>query len=391
MKKQILTIASWYPNKNNPTLGNFVQKHTETVALYDDVSAIAIFSHEKPTYELTQQVTNGVKEYICYYPKVTFPIPGIKQGLQFLRLKKAFNLAYQQFLAENRKPDAVHLNIVYPLGYFAKKLKVKENISFIVTENSTVYHSTTNTLPNWALKACVRWMNHASKITPVSTDLEKALKKLGVHVPMEIVPNVVNAKIFSELSPIFPEKTEFLHVSSAVDDHKNVSGIIRSIAALCQMTTNFHFRIISDGNLAPFIDLAYKKLKIPTEILTFEGTKTTQEIAEAMNESSALVLFSNYENFPCVIPEMFMVGKPVISTPVNGIPEYVNAKNGILVEKGNEQALTEALLAFIEKKVAFDDDAIRRYSMEHFSYEAVGKQFDRIFDEILQKHVSKDS
>ncbi len=386
--KHILFLCSWYPKKNAPTLGNFVQKHAEAVALLNQVSVIAIFSHQEKTYTLEETTENKVNSFIVYYPKVTFPIPGIKQLIQAFRTKKAFKIAYNAVIEKQDKPDFVHLNLVFSIGRFALYLKRKFNLPFVVTEHSTAYHMGSNRLPYFALKYSVNCMKQAAMILPVSKDLQHSLTKLGINVPMRIVPNVVNEHIFGNLPIIQPEKTRFIHISTAVDDHKNISGMLRSVKQLSEITTDFHFLIVSDGDIKPFIDLAYNQLKISKDLLSFEGTKTTREVAEAMNESSAFVLFSNYENLPCVILEALTVGKPIISTAVNGVPECVDASNGVLIEPRNEEQLTDAMLAFIRKEVTFDATTIKEQALNNYSYQAVGEAFDAIYTEILEQHVS---
>lgn len=387
-KKKILFLSSWYPNKNAPTLGNFVQKHAEAAALYNTVHVIAIFPHTEKQYTLDHSDKNSVNSILSYYPQVTCPIPLLKQFLQYHRTRKAFRRAYAYYATTFGKPDLVHVNVVYPIGLWAKRLKSSEKVPYVVTEHSTAFHLDSNKLSATALSLGVSWMNHAEKILPVSEDLKRSLTQRGVTQPMEVISNVVNEHIFGSLPAVEPEKTTFIHISTAIDAHKNVSGIVRSISELSKKTTDFQFIIVSDGDLTPFVELAYKKLAIPPDILRFEGTKTTEEIADLINNSSALVLFSNFENFPCVIPEAFMLGKPVISTNVNGIPEHVNQHNGILIEARNEEQLVNALSAIIDHKTHFDKAAIKSYAHEQFSYQAVGKKMDAVYNEILNKHVS---
>lgn len=387
-KKRILFLSSWYPNKNAPTLGNFVQKHAEAAALYNTVNVIAIFPHKERQYTLDHSDKNGVKSILSYYPQVNSSVPLLKQFLQYYRTRKAFRRAYNYSLTITGKPDLIHVNVVYPIGLWAKRLKSAEKIPYVVTEHSTAFHLDSNKLSATALKLGVSWMNHAAKILPVSEDLKNSLKQRGVTQPMEVISNVVNERIFGNLPSVEPKKTTFIHISTAIDAHKNVSGIIRSIFELSKQTSDFQFLIVSDGELAPFVNLAYNQLTISSDILKFEGTKTTEEIAGLINTSSALVLFSNFENFPCVIPESFMLGKPVISTRVNGIPEHVNQHNGILVDVKNEAQLVDAMSTIITNKKDFDVAAIKAYAHEHFSYQAVGKKMDAVYTEILNTHVS---
>ena len=78
-----------------------------------------------------------------------------------------------------------------------------------------------------------------------------------------------------------------------------------------------------------------------------------------------------------------MSGKPVISSNVNGIPEHVHKENGILVEPRDEEALFNAIQAFLSGEVNFDPIQIRSYALEHFSYRQVGEKFTNTYRSIL--------
>lgn len=72
--------------------------------------------------------------------------------------------------------------------------------------------------------------------------------------------------------------------------------------------------------------------------------------ASVMQTSDVLVLPSFAENLPMVILEAFSHGIPVIATPVGAIPEVIiDGENGLLVEPGDVDGLTEAIKTVIEQ------------------------------------------
>jgi len=87
--------------------------------------------------------------------------------------------------------------------------------------------------------------------------------------------------------------------------------------------------------------------------------------------------------FEHVIPEAFMAGIPVISTAVNGIPEYVNESNGILIQAKDEEGLLAAFKSLIDSQ-PFQKEKLRAYAMEHFSYAAVGKSISDVYEKVLR-------
>ena len=103
-----------------------------------------------------------------------------------------------------------------------------------------------------------------------------------------------------------------------------------------------------------------------------------------MGHSDCLVLFSNFENFPCVIPEAYSCGIPVISSKVGGIEEYVTDALGVLVPKGDETALFDAFVGMLDQRYTYSRERIRSYAVQEFSYEAIGKSFKDSYSMALQ-------
>ena len=278
----------------------------------------------------------------------------------------------------------MHLNITYPLGVWALHLKRRKNIPYVVTENSTGLHvGSDHTYPKHVLTLCKRILRSASVLLPVSEDLKGYMKKLSPNSKFEIISNVVDEEVFkyAEQPKTECQKT-FIHISTGLDVHKNISGILSTLSRIAKYRKDFHLQIVSDGD----VDYAKKLVNSMNlaDIVTFFPTKSTSEIAEMIEQSSALLLFSNYENFPCVIAESLMLGKPVISTNVNGIPEHVHSTNGLLMEKGDENELEKAICQFLDNEIEFNSNEIHSYAFKHFSYQEVGKSFDSVYRQVLK-------
>ena len=292
--------------------------------------------------------------------------------------------AYETYTKDHGKPDLVHLNVCYPLGVWALYLKKKAGIPFIVTEHSSGLHlGTDHSYPAHILALSKRVMSGAEKILPVSTDLRRSLEKMVPTGSFEVISNVVDEEIFLSVEKDKSDIKRFIHISTGVDPIKNLSGMIRAFDTISQKRQDWSLDIVSDG------DVEYAKLLAAgihhPSLIRFHSTQTTEQIAELLQQSDVLVLFSNYENFPCVITEAFMTGKPVISTAVNGIPEHVNTQNGILIERGNESQLADSIEKILNNEVTFDTTTIRQYALGHFSYKMIGKKLDAIYRQVLSR------
>lgn len=379
---KILFISSWYPNEEQPTLGNFVQKHAQAAALFNKITVITVVSSAKrKSLHIEKRTEREVTEYIAYFPKQRGPF---SKGVNYLRNKKAFWKAFELYRSEQGMPDLVHVHVSYPLGIWARSLKKKYGIPYVATEHASGFHlDSDHAYPRRILMFCKKILSGAEVILPVSGDLKNSLERLVSDKQFEVVSNVVDEHLFDTQKSEAPEHVRFIHISTGIDPIKNLSGILRAVDGLSQKRQDFTLDIVSDGDVEYAKVIAAKMLY--GSLVRFHATKTTEEIAAMLRQSTCLVLFSNYENFPCVIPEAFMSGIPVISTAVNGIPEHVHSENGILIEKGNEQQLIEAMEDIMDQQSVFESEKLRGYALTHFSYVSVGKKFDGIYRMNLER------
>jgi glycosyltransferase involved in cell wall biosynthesis len=387
-KLNILFISGWYPNRVIPTLGNFVQKHAEAVALRSNVIVLNVWPDKEcvTDYEIIESTINRVYTINIYYKKVSHSIPLLSQIQKFFRIQKGYKKGSEIVNNYFSHIDIIHHNILYPSGIVALLLSRIKKIPFLVTEHSTAYLSSKRLQIGRIEKYISKKIcSNAAFITPVSIDLKNAMINHGYKGNYEIIYNVVDTKLFHPTDMnVGTEKIRFLHISTLDDAQKNISGILNAIAGLSNTTKNFEFLFTGDGDITPHVEKA-KKLGIYNSLVFFEGTKTTSEIAGLMRRSDCFVMFSNYENLPVVIVEALASGLPVVSSRVGGIHEHIDESRGILVDAKNEAGLTKALKE-IMSKIKNDDYNSRQlaaYADKNFSYEKVSEQFHILYDRIL--------
>jgi glycosyltransferase involved in cell wall biosynthesis len=379
--KKVLFLCSWYPNRKNPTLGNFVQKHAEAASLFNEVVVLAIVADETiHSIEIVENRRGEMNELLVYFPKKKAGFLSFSKLRSFLSYRKAFDVGMKRVNQLVGSPDIVHLNVIYPLGYFARKLKEKLGVPMVISEHASGFQGGANSYARSVIWMAKKVLVASDCVMPVSNDLGERLKKLAPNISIKVIPNVVNESIFIP-SEELDVTNKFVHISNAFEPAKNLLGIIRTVKQLSSENANFSFHIISDGDVSKAHQLA-RELGVLNSFVFFYPTMTTQEIANFLKTCRALVLFSNFENFPCVIPEAFMAGIPVIATAVNGIPEYVNESNGILIQANDEAGLLAAFKFLIDSQ-PFQKEKLRAYAMEHFSYAAVGKSISEVYEKVL--------
>ncbi len=381
-KIKVLFLSSWFPNRIYPANGDFVERHAQAVALYNEVAVLYVQADsgmKKTRFEFHEKDT-GIYQLIIYFKKIDIPI--FSKAINGIIYLYSYFHGYKIISKKFGKPDIIHASVIYPIIIIAYLLKLIFRIPFVITEHWTIYLS--DKIPS---KKISRFLAHkAGKLMPVSHDLEKALLKHGFFGNYRVVPNVVDISRFT-LKKSSPDPFKILHVSSMKEEQKNISGIIRTAARLAKLRENFRIDFV--GSYSSEQLEKSKETGLLNRFVYFHGEKNHDEIPAFMEQADIFLLFSNYENQPCVIAEAFSCGLPVISTKVGGIHEHVSEKTGILLEAGNENALLDRYINLMENYSKFNNDFIHRYAAENFSMEKVGKEFDDIYNEVLNTHSVK--
>ena len=88
----------------------------------------------------------------------------------------------------------------------------------------------------------------------------------------------------------------------------------------------------------------------------------------------------------CVLVEANACGIPVISSKVGGVPEFVNEKTGILVEKNNVEDLYLAMEKMLLRNVNFETpEVLHQQIKEKYSPEKIAEAFSEVYEFVLKQ------
>lgn len=367
-KLHILFLCGWYPSRVNPTNGDFIKRHAKAVSSKHKVSVLHIISDKKSiqNIEIDYQTINGIATYIAYVKTSINPIT---------KLIRFYN-AYKQILRKIGPINNVHLNTLFPFGIFALHLKWFKKIPFIISEHWTGYNkSQSKNISFFKKLISIIITKNAAFVCPVSNSLKNAMLNFGLKGNYSVVPNVVNTKLFYPTNKK-EEQFTIIHASSMKDDHKNISGMLNTAKKLENKIGPFTWKFIggSSDEFKPLI----KKLNFKQATIKFQEHISHQKLVTHLQSAHLFVMFSNYENLPCIILESFSCGTPVISTNVGGISEYFPNDFGYLIEKQNKTLLLEKIDNIYQNSVV-DFKKMHLYAVEHFSEETISNQFSKLY------------
>lgn len=376
----ILQIAGWYPSRNDPFTGDFVQRHAHSIALYEKVIVLVLVKDPAVKDQLVDvriSEEGRLIEYIVYYA-ASGPL---ERGLSLLRYISLGAKMVRKIRKEHGDPALMHVHIIWKAGLLALWLKRKYGWKYLVTEHWTGY-TTDNPAGLHAQgrviqKLYERVYKGAGLFLPVSRDLARQVEGWFPGIPYEVVYNVADTRLFYPLAVQgSPGVKKCIHVST-MGYQKNFDGILRVLEQLYAVRDDMEVTLV--GPYTAEIERVLDSKGLLNKKVFLTGEITYPEVASLMQQSHFLLLFSRFENLPCVVLEALCCGLPVIATRVGGIPEVVDNDNGILVDVGNDDQLLQALHTMLDRYNLYDRLSIARRAEQQFSYPVIGRQLAGVY------------
>lgn len=324
----------------------------------------------------------------------TIIIPSLKRGIDLgSNLVSLFDI---YSLIKKEKPDVLHINssmagfvgavaaFIYNLNPYARHMRV------VYTAHGFVFNEP---LPKWqknfytflerlsaAWKHAIIAVSEVDRQSAITAGL-KGGKIFTIHtgLPIEQQTNMSPSEARSKLG--LPATGKIIGTIASHYPTKDLPTMIRAFAALTN--NNLSLAIIGDGpetaNLKKLID----ELNA-TEHIFLVGARANA--AQYLPAFDIFTLSSVKEGLPYAILEAGRAKLPTVATRVGGIPEIINdKKNGLLVEAGDPQALTQAyqyLLQNPESAKKFGQalyETIRDSFSQHTMIERTETLYERLF------------
>lgn len=374
----VLHLLSWFPTPDDPTLGNFCVRMID--ALPEDCHSVILSvcdgKNMTKSFEV-KEIPGAHHTHVQIYirpPKIN--------AIRKLKMLRMYQYGLKYIKKQFFNPDLIHLHVTYPLGQVALLWKKLFGYKYVLTEHWTIYQPQNKDVLVGKLKRkIVKIANNAELIMPVSLDLQRCMEGHGVNNRFKVIYNLVNTDIFRLGSTQTENKKHMLHISTLRDEAKNFSGILRVVERLRQQRDDFELHVIHDYDAPEF--KAFVKEHHLEGCVIFHGKKTSAEVAEAYQQADLFVLFSNFENLPCVIVEAFASGVPVLSTSVGGIAEILSPERGILIPQGDEDALLQGMMQMLDHSSEYDHQAIRDYAIKTFAAQNIGQQIFEAYKKVV--------
>ena len=171
-------------------------------------------------------------------------------------------------------------------------------------------------------------------------------------------------------------------------DKKGFDTLIKAVAILKAQGKAIELQIAGSGPLTNKLQTLAVDLGLSSQEVAFLGAIPHAQVASFIKSLDAFVLpckqdeNGDIDGIPVVLMEAMLLGVPVISTKLSGIPELViHEETGLLVAQNDKEALAAAILMMLNDNVlraALVDNAVNKVKQD-FSLLENAKKIKRLF------------
>ena len=212
-------------------------------------------------------------------------------------------------------------------------------------------------------------LHAARRLLVVSEDLGRVAERDYGARPDRIraIPNGCDASIFHPADRAearqaldLPADAEVVTYVGRLVPEKGLRELLVAAGELRSTRPRLQLVLVGEGPMHAELAALAAAGDLPVR---FAGTRPPAEVARWMCASDLVTLPSYSEGHPNVLVEALACGRPVVATPVGGIPEVVDAASGMLVPVRDPAALADGLRQALERD--WDEAALaRRFSRD---------------------------
>ena len=184
-------------------------------------------------------------------------------------------------------------------------------------------------------------------VRPVSTYLADLVRSLGVE-PVAVFPAFIDVGPFVDrpVAPL-PDRPRALFIG-VLELYKNIDGLAAAWRRVAPQVPEARLRLVGSGSRTDVVEALVRDLPEQT---SWTPVLSTEEVAQALDESSFLVLPSRSEGLGRVIVESLCRGRPVLASWTGGTPDVIqDGVNGILLDPEDTDALVETLVRVLSDR-----------------------------------------
>ncbi|HZQ07703.1 MAG TPA: glycosyltransferase family 4 protein [Anaerolineae bacterium] len=314
-------------------------------------------------------------------PSVTFHVLPPFRRLEFARNFRSYQAMLNCEL-KKIQPDLVHAQGATDHAYVALRSRYPTVITVhgVQGEDSRYQPSLHQRARKWVYSQLIE--RHNLSHTRHLIALSRYVTQYFAHVIhpdtcVYYIPNAIDDSFF-KLSSARRSKT-VLYAGRLIQ-RKGAVDLVRAFAGVVNRMPEAQLRFAGEYTSEPqYVAQVQEQVRAANlqAHVHFLGELSENQVLQEFAHCDALVLPSHQETTPMVIAQAMAAGKPVIATPVGGVPEMIeDGKTGIVVPRGDVHQLTGALFQILgdDARRVKMGRAARLYAQENYHAAAVARK-----------------
>jgi len=314
----------------------------------------------------------GIKTQLC----------GVRNGWD---ISGAINLSRQ---LSCHHPDIIHVH-AFSIGFLVALMKRKQSI-ILEHEHGCIFSS--NGLVKRLYNIIIRRFVHlADAYIAVSEATRRALiNTLCINNDaIRTIPNGVDLSLFEQERDPHRKKLELgipgnslvVGTVGRLVNEKGMDGFVRAAALIRNQLQDVHFVIAGDGPCRAELTALIADLGLGGAV-SLLGMRN--DVPELLTAFDLFALTSNRESFGIALVEAMASGVPVLAFGVDGIPEVIDERCGVLLGPGDVEGLAAAALALLRDSGKRSAMAVAcRRRAEEFSIQAAFRQVSQLYTDLI--------
>jgi glycosyltransferase involved in cell wall biosynthesis len=235
-------------------------------------------------------------------------------------------------------------------------------------------------------------VSNLNKVKAIELRLAKPDKFVNIYSGIDLsrfTPNSIVSEMKAELS--IPQEHFVVGMVGRLSPQKDTFSFIEAVDIVRQEIPNITCLLVGDGELRPSLEKMTNVLGLH-ETVRFLGERN--DVPEILDVLDVFVLSSLWEGLGRALTEAMAMGKPVVATAVEGVPELVHDRQtGILVQPKDPLSLARAIEELLQDRNLarqLGENAQKRV-LRDFSFVTMIEKIDDLYEQLLDQRYHDES
>ncbi len=412
-KKTILMLPSWFPTKDNPFQGSFFKEqalilnafYNFLVLHYKNKTVIFI------TYIIKHFFLKNKIKYSTDENNITEYTLNIYVPLYYKFYNKIFDIIHKKKIKTREDGIGSYIPqkyISFLLNQIRRILNNTKNFNYdfvygVTAQDKAIYASIFSKAkkvpyvlaehgpfpwPGTALSDQQKIaIENCNVFLAISNDKIRQVLLQNIHLKnIKYIGNLVDETKFP-CEPISHDTKTFVIV--AANSFYKQFGLFIQIFNELKSITQIPFKVIVAGynankGYSKNADILINQLKTTTfyDDIELIPSIPREELYKLYNRSDCFIMTSIQEGQPVSALEAACCGLPIFSTRCGGVEDYVEENIGRIFNISDYKNFAIGLADFLEGKITFDKQIIRKAIINKFGKQAFTYNFSTFFEEI---------